>query len=349
MEGATERMKRKRRIRVFVLLLILLLAPNFYLLPYYISKPGMAKELQPIIDVENGFDEEGSFMLTTIRMGRANPYSYLIAKWSEYQEIYPLDEIRSEEETDEEYSVRQLYLMDSSKSNAIEVAYKKAGIPIDYQYNGVYILNVVTDMPAEDKLQPGDRIFKMDGEEFDNSKSFMEYISKRKKGDFVTLTYERNQKINETKIELASFKDEENKDKVGIGIGLVDDRELIVNPNVRVNTEEIGGPSAGFMFSLEIYNQLTKDDLTRGYNIAGTGTIAPNGDVGEIGGIHQKVIAADKVGAEIFLAPNQDGKQGSNYQIALKTAKDIGTDMKVIPVDTFDEAIDFLKNLEPKK
>ena len=163
----------------------------------------MAKELQPIIEVENGFGEEGSFMLTTVRMGRANMYSYLIAKWSEYQEIYPLDEIRSEEETDEEYSVRQLYLMDSSKSNAIEVAYKKASIPIDYQYNGVYVLNVVTDMPAEDKLKPGDRIFKMDGKEFDNSKSFMEYISKRKKGDFVTLTYERNQKINETKIELS--------------------------------------------------------------------------------------------------------------------------------------------------
>ena len=86
----------------------------------------MAKELQPIIEVENGYDEEGSFMLTTVRMGRANMYSYLIAKWSEYQEIYPLNEIRSEEETDEEYSVRQLYLMDSSKSNAIEVAYKKA-------------------------------------------------------------------------------------------------------------------------------------------------------------------------------------------------------------------------------
>ena len=64
--------------------------------------------------------------------------------------------------------------------------------------------------------------------------------------------------------------------------------------NVTVNTDEIGGPSAGFMFSLEIYNQLTEDDLTRGYNIAGTGTIAPNGKVGEIGGIHQKVIAADK-------------------------------------------------------
>ena len=94
---------------------VILLAPSFYLLPYYISKPGMAKELQPIIEVEDGYDEEGSFMLTTVRMGRANIYSYLIAKYSKYQEIYPLDEIRPEEETDEEYSVRQLHLMDSSK------------------------------------------------------------------------------------------------------------------------------------------------------------------------------------------------------------------------------------------
>jgi Lon-like protease len=348
-EGATERMKKKRRIRVLLLILILLLAPNFYLLPYYISKPGMAKELEPIIEVQDGFGEEGSFMLTTIRMGRANVYSYLVAKWSEYQEIYPLNEIRSEEETDEEYSVRQLYLMNSSKSNAIEVAYKKAGLSIDYQYNGVYVLNVVTDMPAEGKLKPGDRIFKIDGKEFDTSESFMEYLSNVKKGEFVTLTYERNQKFNETKIKLESFKDEENKDKVGIGIGLVDDKKLIVNPNVQVNTDEIGGPSAGFMFSLEIYNQLTEVDLTKGYKIAGTGTISPNGEVGEIGGIHQKVIAADKVGAEIFLAPNQHAKQGSNYQIALKTANDIGTDMKVVPVDTFDEAIHFLGSLEPKK
>jgi Lon-like protease len=198
-------------------------------------------------------------------------------------------------------------------------------------------------------LKPGDRIFKIDGNKFESSQSFMKYISNRKKGEFVTLTYERNQKYYDQKVELASFKDEENKDKIGIGIALVDDKELIVNPNVQVNTDEIGGPSAGFMFSLEIYNQLTEDDLTKGYKIAGTGTISPNGEVGEIGGIDQKVIAADKVGAEIFLAPNQGGKKGSNFQIALKTANDIGSDMKVVPIDTFDEAIRYLKSIEPKK
>jgi len=341
-------MKSKKKIKFLVLAAIILVAPSFYLLPYYVSKPGMAKELKPIIEVENGYKEEGGFMLTTVRMGRANIYSYIIAKLSDYQEIYPMEEIKSEDETDEEYNVRQLYLMDSSKSNAIEVAYKKAGLPVEYQYNGVYVLNVVPGMPAEDKLKPADRIFKVDGKEFKTSSEFMDYMSQKEEGEYVVLTFERNHKTNDVKVELETFKDKENRGKVGIGIGLVDDKELVVEPNVTVNTEEIGGPSAGLMFSLEIFNQLTKEDLTKGYNIAGTGTISPNGEVGEIGGIDLKVIAADKAGAEIFLAPNQQGESESNYEVALKTAKDIGTNMKIIPIDTFDQAKEYLESLEPK-
>ncbi|HJV30720.1 MAG TPA: S16 family serine protease, partial [Bacillales bacterium] len=113
-------------------------------------------------------------------------------------------------------------------------------------------------------------------------------------------------------------------------------------------TDEIGGPSAGFMFSLEIYNQLTKEDLTKGYQIAGTGTIASDGKVGPIGGIEQKIIAADKAGAEIFFAPNEEGSKHSNYRDALKTAKDIGTKMKIVPIDTFDDAIKYLNTLHNK-
>ncbi|WP_428908754.1 SepM family pheromone-processing serine protease [Niallia sp. Krafla_26] len=342
-------MKNKKRIRVLILAAILIVAPSFYFLPYYISKPGIAKELAPIIEVEDGYDESGSFMLTTVRMGRANIYSYILARFNQYHEIFPIEQIRAEDETEEEYSVRQLYLMDSSKYNAIEVAYKKAGYPIKYQHNGVYVLNVVKGMPAEDRLKPGDRIFKVDGNEFQSSAEFMDYISQKTAGEQLTLTVERNHKLHETSLKLDVFNDEENKGKIGIGIGLVDDKELIVEPDVTVNSKEIGGPSAGFMFSLEIYNQLVEEDLTRGYHIAGTGTISSNGEVGEIGGIQLKVIAADKAGAEIFLAPNQNGTKDSNYQDALKTAKDINTDMKIVPIDTFEEAVKYLESLEPKK
>ncbi|MFE8703650.1 SepM family pheromone-processing serine protease [Cytobacillus sp. FJAT-54145] len=326
---------------------ILLFISSFITLPYYVSKPGMAKELAPIIEVENGYEEDGSFMLTTIRMGKPNIYTYVMAKMSEYQEIYPESAIRREEESEEEYSVRQLHLMSSSKTYAIEVAYKKAGIPVNYHYKGVYVLSIMEGMPADGKLLPGDRIFKVDGIEFKSSNEFIEYVSVKQPGDKISLTFERKNKVEEVSIEVKPFSNDVNK--VGVGISLVDDKDVVVEPEVNIDTSDIGGPSAGFMFSLEIYNQLIEEDITRGYEIAGTGTISPDGTVGRIGGIEQKIIAADKVGADIFFAPNEEGAEDSNYKAAVKTAEDIGTNMKIVPVDTFEEAIQFLKNLTPEK
>jgi PDZ domain-containing protein len=128
----------------------------------------------------------------------------------------------------------------------------------------------------------------------------------------------------------------------------VTDRELITDPDISLDTNNIGGPSAGLMMTLEIYNQLTEEDYTKGYHVAGTGTIDENGTVGPIGGISQKIVAADKSGAEIFFAPNQNGIAASNYKEAAATAKDIETDMKIVPIDTFDDAVDYLKSLKEK-
>ena len=88
-----------------------MVAGYFLSLPYYVSKPGMAKELNQSLQVENGYKDKGRFMLTTVRMGRANIYSYLQAKIFDYEEIYPLDAILHETETQEEYNARQLHMM----------------------------------------------------------------------------------------------------------------------------------------------------------------------------------------------------------------------------------------------
>ena len=338
-------MKKKYFVRSFFIAALVLVASSFYYLPYYVSKPGMAKELEPIIHVENGFNEKGNFMLTTVRMGRANIYSYGLAKLDKYQEIFPVTAIKSKEETDEEYNVRQLHLMATSKFYAIETAYKKAGIPIHYEYKGVFVLNIVPEMPAEGKLRAGDRIFKVDGKEFESSAQFIEYVSSKKAGDYVKFMIERNKKISEVELPLEKLP---KTGKVGVGIGLVDDKEIIVDPAVTIESKDIGGPSAGFMFSLEIYNQLVEEDLTRGYQIAGTGTMDSDGNVGKIGGIEQKIVAADKAGAEIFLAPNENGAANSNYEEAVKTAKDIKSKMKIIPINTYDEAIEYLLSLKEK-
>jgi Lon-like protease len=340
-------MRRKGSFRLAILAAILLFASVFYYLPFYVSKPGMAKELGPIIEVEGGYEEEGTFMLTTVRMGRANIYSYLTAKISKYQEIFPLEAIRAENESDEDYTNRQLHMMDSSKINAIEVAYKKAGLPIQYQFNGIYVLQVVPGMPAEGKLFTGDRILDIDGKDFRSSTEFIEYVSSKKADEEVTLTVERQKE--EEKIVLALKQFDQSSGRAGIGIVPVDDKDIEVDPDVNVKTDEIGGPSAGLMFSLEIYNQLVEEDLTQGYDIAGTGTIASDGTVGRIGGIEQKVVAADKAGADIFFAPNEKGAKDSNYQAAKRTAEDINTKMEIVPVDTFDDAVDYLENLSKKQ
>ncbi|KKK39672.1 hypothetical protein WQ57_02995 [Mesobacillus campisalis] len=340
-------MRRKGSFRLGILAAILLFASVFYYLPFYVSKPGMAKELGPIIEVEGGYEEEGTFMLTTVRMGRANIYSYLTAKLSKYQEIFPLEAIRAENESDEDYTNRQLHMMDSSKVNAIEVAYKKAGLPVQYQFNGIYVLQVVPGMPAEGKLFTGDRILDIDGKDFRSSTEFIEYVSSKKAGEEVTLTVEHQKEKKQVSLALQQF--DQSSDRAGIGIVPVDDKDIEVDPNVNVKTDEIGGPSAGLMFSLEIYNQLVEEDLTQGYDIAGTGTIASDGTVGRIGGIEQKVVAADKAGADIFFAPNEKGAKDSNYQAAKRTAEDINTKMEIVPVDTFDDAVDYLEDLSKKQ
>ncbi|MFP7296019.1 SepM family pheromone-processing serine protease [Neobacillus niacini] len=339
-------MRRKIFVSSSIVIALLMIAGIFYSLPYYVSKPGIAKELAPIIQVEDAEEGKGSFMLTTIRMGRANIYSYAEAMLFDYVELYPVDEILHETETQEEYNARQLHMMAGSKLNAIEAAYKKAGYPVEYEYKGVYVVQVVPDMPAEGKLLPGDRIIEVDNQKFTSSENFIEYVGSKKAGENVELTILSNDKTKNVKVALQAFKDDPNK--VGIGISLVDDKEILVNPKVTVKTDEIGGPSAGLMFALEIYDQLMEEDYTKGYKIAGTGTIDSKGAVGPIGGIDQKIVAADKAGADIFFAPNEKGISDSNYNLAVKTAKDINSKMKIVPVDLLDDAINYLQKL-PKK
>ena len=107
--------------------------------------------------------------------------------------------------------------------------------------------------------------------------------------------------------------------QVGIGIVPVTERRVQTKPAVRIRADHIGGPSAGLMFALEILNQLTPEDLTRGLKIAGTETLSAEGEVGQIGGVEQKVMAAEREGADLFFVPadvrpgdsNQSRRRGS--------------------------------------
>ncbi|TWI55794.1 SepM family pheromone-processing serine protease [Halalkalibacter nanhaiisediminis] len=344
------RVKTKVKKR-WIILVIILLFLQFYQLPYYYSQPGGALVLEDVIEVENGYKEKGSFMLTTVQMGKANLFFYAWAQLSPYRMLFPEEQLRFEGETDEEYHHRQIMAMTSSQETAKIVAYEKAGKPVEFEYKGVLVTTLIEGMPAADVLEPGDHIVEIEGEPVQTAEELIERLQSETESDTVQLTVNRDGQLKTFELGFSKFPESINAPTGRVGVGIsapVTDRDITFNPSVEIDTSQIGGPSAGLMFSLEIYNQLIEDDLTKGYEIAGTGTISEDGTVGPIGGAGQKVVAADQAGADYFFAPNQEGAQDSNYQEALAAAEDIGTEMEIIPIDSFDEALAFLESLPLK-
>lgn len=335
--------------------IILFSVVYFYPLPYYIYKPGTAVELAPIINVENGYTEQGTFMLTTVRREGASIIGYGLAKWDDYKDIIPKDTILAHYKDENEFYERQIQVMQSSQESAILVAFELANLPVNVFNQGIMVVQTVDDMPAREYFEFGDIITKIDGLDLSTSEELVTYVQGKEMGDSVEITFLRKEKESTVTILLSPFpltEEEEAQNtapRAGIGISTVTDRRIEVDPPVHINTSRIGGPSAGFMFALEIYNQLIEKDITKGYRIAGTGTINTDGIVGRIGGIHQKIVAADNAKADIFFAPHEKGAADSNYQIAVKAAQDIDTAMKVIPIDTIQDALDYLESLPQKK
>lgn len=334
----------KRHIFSLLIIIIAAFLLSSYKLPYYIQKPGGADALNPIVEVADGYESEGDMHLVTVSGGQATPIQYVFAKIMPHHEILPLNEVRPEGITDEEYMQAQLQMMEGSQEASTVVAYSAANEDITIEYNGVYVVSVVEGMPADGKVQTADRIIGIDGEEIKKADDLINYVENKEAGDVITLDIVREEEKITADIQLERFEDMDNK--IGIGIQLVTDRSVSVEPEVHFTSGRIGGPSAGLMFSLEIYDQLTESDLTKGYEIAGTGEIDYNGKVYRIGGIDKKIVAADNEGVDIFFAPNENGAEDSNYKLAKKTAEEIGTDMKIIPIDTFEEALNYLKDVE---
>lgn len=341
-------MKNNKVVFIVIVLALSVFLSN-YRLDFYISKPGGAYELSPLVEVEGGDEnDQGSLSLMTVSMMNATPTLYLYSKFKEGYKVLKPEQVRNPHETDDEYNVRQLKMMSDSQINALQVAFEEAELPYEVSNNGVFVLHVIQGGAADKILVPGDRVLSIDGHEFETMAEFVDYISGKKKGDKVEVVFERGDREIKETVKLAPLPTE--PERVGLGISFVEDKKITTEPKVKIDSDQIGGPSAGLMFTLEILNQLLDTDITKGYDVAGTGTMESDGTVGRIGGIDQKIIAADNDGIEIFFAPDDEVHDGveSNYALAIETAEKIGTDMEVVPVKTIQDALDYLDELQPK-
>lgn len=361
--GLLENKAAARKKTLFPYLFLILIAAYVlfvYQTPYVVFKPGTAEATNPMIEVKGADAEQGKLMLLTVRMSYTNWASYLMARMDKYAEISKKSEVFRQGESEDDYSRRQQYVMSDSQSNAIQAAYKKAKVPYSIDSKGVVVTETADGMPAHEKLKPGDLIVQLDDKKIATQEELFAYFKNKQVGDTVTIHYYRDNKLSQLDLKLAELKAEGTEPKRA-GIGIVPADLYKIKPQnqddqVKMTVEDIGGPSAGLMFSLEIYNQLMPGDITKGYRIAGTGTIDPDGNVGVIGGIKHKVIAANREKAEIFFAPKDLYPQAGetfqpilNYSDAVSRAKEIKTKMKIVPVATMDDALRYLEQLPPKK
>ncbi|WP_420544383.1 SepM family pheromone-processing serine protease [Streptococcus orisratti] len=330
------------------LLVVFIIFSLFVPLPYYMESPGGAYDIRSVLTVGKDEDKEkGSYNFVAVTVSRATLAQIIYAWATPFTEIISAEEMTGGT-SDEDYLRINDYYMQSSQNTATYQALQLAGEKAKLDYKGVYVLSISEDSTFKDSLHIADTVTGVNDKTFSSSKELIAYVSSLKLGSKVTVQYTSDDKKKEAQGKIIKLENGKN----GIGIGLVDHTEVDSDVNIDFSTEGVGGPSAGLMFTLDIYDQLVGTDLRKGRIIAGTGTIEADGSVGDIGGAGLKVVSAAESGAEIFFVPNNPVDEATlkanpdaqtNYQEALAAAKKIGTKMKIVPVTTVQEAIDYLK------
>lgn len=267
------------------------------------TAPSADGEQVPLIAIEGAetFETSGSLNLTTVQAvgnrERTPSWFQLAMAWMDpSRAVVPIDSVFPEGVTSEERDENNAMLMVNSQHEATAAALDELG----YDTGGeVLVVSVSDDTAADGVLEEDDVIVAADGVPLTNGSALREAIQQGE-GAEIELTVLRDDE--EQQVEISPELDTMNGiDTWLIGIQLTTEYDFPID--VTIQLDNVGGPSAGMMFALGIIDELTPGALTGGNDIAGTGTIEANGNVGPIGGIRQKLYGARDAGADYFLAP----------------------------------------------
>jgi PDZ domain-containing protein len=223
--------------------------------------------------------------------------------------------------------------MRASENVAIAVALKNVGYDIATKGDGVSVVGILDDSPVKDKLKKGDLLNSINSIEILSASQFISTLRTYNIGETVSIGLQREIEgsIEQLYIETTLIEHIEYEGEPMVGFLATTVNERFDFPfEIDIKTGNVGGPSAGLMMALNVYNNLIPEDITNSMIIAGTGTIEIDGSVGPVGGIKQKIIAAKKAGAELIIVPV------ANFE----EAKVLETDKTaIIAVESFAEAL----------
>ncbi|HWD47534.1 MAG TPA: PDZ domain-containing protein [Actinomycetota bacterium] len=325
-------MRQRVIVGVAVLALIgLVLALNFYRLPVVALSPGPMEDVLARLKVEGSrvYHSEGKLYLTSVGVDdNVRFYEALLDMANRDVELVPRAQLYPDEQDSSEIDRENAALMDRSKETATVVALREVGY--DIEPSGVEVTQVVSGAPADGKLRPGDRIAQVDGRAVDSTEEVRKAITRHEVGERVRFRVDRDKDEQAVAV---TTQEVDGEPRVGILL-----RDLFPELPVKVTIEtenNIGGPSAGLMFTLSIIDKLTAEDLTAGRRIAGTGAIDLDGGVGAVGGVAEKLIAVDRQGVDTFLIPAEN---------CASVRGRVPAGLRLVKVSTISEALRFLRD-----
>ncbi|GAA1286799.1 PDZ domain-containing protein [Brachybacterium alimentarium] len=322
-----------------VLLCLMILGASLMPVPYVIERPG------PAIDVLGEYDEEqiltidgaetyatdGSLMMTTVSVDggpgyRVTPVEVVASWFDRSSSVLPREALFPEGQTREQTALTNTVAMTTSQQGAVAVALGELGIDYDPV---VMIAGVEQGAPAEGTLEAGDVVLSVDGETASDVTGFQELVRATPEGEAIPMRVRRGDEELDLEVPAETV---DGAPRMGVALDIGYDFPL----DVDIAVGDIGGPSAGTMFSLSVYDELTPGALTGGHRIAGTGTLSEDGTVGAIGGIRQKMVGADEQDAEFFLAPSTNCDEVVGYE---------PDGLDVVAVSDFDGALEAVETI----
>ncbi|ALG14626.1 signal protein PDZ [Kibdelosporangium phytohabitans] len=281
------------------------------------------------VDGAETFPTTGQLRMTTVSLKREVTLFSAFGLWvSGRYALAPREEYIKPGQTEEDVQQQNVKMFQDSQSDAETAAMRHLKKPMK-----VVVAEVTSGAPADKIIEPGDRLLTVNGRAIGQQDDVVTAIENTRPGQAIQIALQRGGQDKSVSVTLGKAPDDRVQGFMGIkGIDRPD-----VPFKTTIHLQDVGGPSAGLIFSLAIVDRLTRDDLAGGQPIAGTGEIDVKGNVGPIGGIGFKLVAAAEDGAKTFLVPAAN---------CAEAKADPPAGLQLIKVETLDGAV---KALEDRK
>ncbi len=293
---------------------------GLYVIPsdHYLVLPDRARPADPLVSVPGEKDDEdnaGGIYMVDVLVRKASLLERAFPGLAEGSSLVPAEQVNPAGVSDEQRRESSLNDMSRSQQIAAAVALRSLGRKVVVEPNGVEVTLVRPGFPAEGKLEIGDVIVRAIDSEIRTTGQLRDVMEKVEPGNDVRLVVDRGDKRQE--VTVGTGADPSDPKRAVFGVQIEQSAHIELPVAVKIEAGNIGGPSAGLAFALDIVDELGRD-LDRGRTVVATGAIQLNGTVDPIGGIQQKTIGARQAGADVFLVPDANAVEARQHADGLQ-------------------------------